>query len=205
MRLIQFPGHRDMSRLPLIASAAVIAGLAAGAAFAGQTRTAIFAGGCYWSMEHDIKAVKGVVHVTSGFVPYAANAPADPGVRAPRHYESVKVEYDPTRISYAALVARYLRMTDPTDAGGQFCDRGPAYRTAIFTSDPAETQAARAAIAAAQPIVRKPIVTRVLPFNGFHAAPADQQDWARKNFARYSLYRQGCGKDRIVAAVWGGR
>jgi peptide-methionine (S)-S-oxide reductase len=184
---------------------AVASALAAGTAFAGQTRTAIFAGGCYWSMEHDIKAVPGVTRVTSGFVPYAADAPADPGVKGARHYESVRVSYDPSRITYPQLVARYLRMTDPTDAGGQFCDRGPSYRTAIFTSDPAEAQAARAAIAAAQPVVRKPIVTRVLPANGFHAAPADQQDWARKNFAKYNIYRQGCGKDRIVKAVWGGR
>jgi peptide-methionine (S)-S-oxide reductase len=194
-----------MSRHLFIASAAVLAGLAGAVAFAGQTRTAVFAGGCYWSMEHDIKSVPGVVRVTSGFVPYAADAPADPGVRGPRHYESVRVAYDPARISYADLVARYLRLTEPTDAGGQFCDRGPAFRTAVFTSDPAEAQAARAAIAAAQPVVRKPIVTRVLAFNGFHAAPADQQDWARKNAVRYKLYRQGCGKDRIVAAVWGGR
>lgn len=192
-----------MSRPLFIASAALVAGLAATAALAGQTRTAVFAGGCYWSMDHDIRSVPGVVQVTSGFVPYAADAPADPGVRGERHYESVRVTYDPAKISYPDLVARYLRMTDPTDAGGQFCDRGPSYRTAIFTSDPAEAQAARAAIAAAQPVVKKPIVTRVLAFNGFHAAPADQQDWARKNFVKYNVYRQGCGKDRIVAAVWG--
>ena len=192
-----------MIRSRPLAALAVTAALVSGAAFAAQTRTAVFAGGCYWSMEHDIQAVPGVVNVTSGFVPYGADAPADPGVRGVRHYESVKVVYDPSRISYADLVARYLRMTDPTDAGGQFCDRGPSYRTAIFTSDPAEAQAARAAIAAAQPMVRKPIVTRVLAFNGFHAAPADQQDWARKNAVKYRIYRQGCGKDRIVQAVWG--
>lgn len=178
---------------------------AGGGVLAGQTRTAVFAGGCYWSMEHDMKPVPGVTQVTSGFVPYPADAPADPGVRNPRHYEAVRVSYDPSKISYPALVARYLRMTDPTDAGGQFCDRGPSYRTAIFTSDASEAQAAQNAIAAAQPIVRKPIVTRVLPFQAFHPAPMDQQDWARKNFAKYAIYRQGCGKDRVVQAVWGGR
>lgn len=190
-----------------IAFAAVAGGLilTAAGAYAGSTRTAVFAGGCYWSMEHDIKHVPGVTSVTSGFVPYAADAPADPGVRGPRHYEAVRVIYDPSKISYPDLVARYLRMTDPTDAGGQFCDRGPSYRTAIFTGDAGEAQAARAAIVAAQPIVRKPIVTRVLPFSSFKAAPPDQQDWSRKNFAKYNVYRQGCGKDRIVQAVWGGR
>lgn len=194
-----------MSRRIFIASAAALVGLAGASAFAGQTRTAVFAGGCYWSMEHDIRSAPGVVQVTSGFVPYAADAPADPGVKGPRHYESVRVTYDPAKTSYGDLVARYLRMTDPTDAGGQFCDRGPSYRTAIFTSDPAEAQTARAAIAAAQPIVRRPIVTRVLAFNGFQPAPIDQQNWARKNVVKYNVYRQGCGKDRIVAAVWGGR
>jgi peptide-methionine (S)-S-oxide reductase len=190
-----------------IAFAAVVGGfvLAAVGAYAGSNRTAVFAGGCYWSMEHDIKRVAGVTSVTSGFVPYAADAPADPGVRGPRHYEAVRVTYDPSKISYPQLVASYLRMTDPTDSGGQFCDRGPSYRPAIFTSDAGEVQAARAAIAAAQPIVRKPIVTRVLAFPGFRAAPADQQDWSRKNYAKYTLYRQGCGKDRVVQAVWGGR
>jgi peptide-methionine (S)-S-oxide reductase len=192
-----------MRRPVSIVSGLVLAGLAATAGLAGQTRTAVFAGGCYWSMEHDIKAVPGVVHATSGFVPYAADAPVDRGVRGARHYESVRVTYDPAQISYADLVARYLRMIDPTDAGGQFCDRGPAYRTAIFTSDPAEAKAARAVIAAARLLVGRPIATRVLPFNGFHAAPADQQDWARKHYVKYNLYRQGCGKDRIVAAVWG--
>lgn len=192
-------------RVPLVLGSLALALGVAGAVMAGSTRTAVFAGGCYWSMEHDIKTVPGVTQVTSGFVPYPADAPADPGVREPRHFEAVRVSYDPTKITYPALVARYLRMTDPTDAGGQFCDRGPAYRTAIFTMDPGEAQAAQAAIAAAQPIVKRPIVTKVLPFQAFHPAPLDQQDWARKNFAKYTLYRQGCGKDRIVQAVWGGR
>jgi peptide-methionine (S)-S-oxide reductase len=189
---------------PVAFTAAACGLLFAAGAFAGANRTAVFAGGCYWSMEHDIKSVPGVVSVTSGFVPYAADAPADPGVRGPRHYEAVRVTYDPAKIAYPALVARYLRMTDPTDAGGQFCDRGPAYRTAIFTTNAGEAEAARATISAAQPVVKRPIVTRVLPFQAFHAAPADQQDWARKNFTKYNLYRQGCGKDRIVKAVWGG-
>jgi peptide-methionine (S)-S-oxide reductase len=126
-------------------------------------------------------------------------------VKGPRHFEAVRVTYDPARISYADLVARYLRMTDPTDAGGQFCDRGPAYRTAIFAGDASEADTARAAIAQAQPVVKRPIVTRVLAFTAFHPVPPDQQDWARKNVAKYALYRQGCGKDRIVQAVWGAR
>jgi peptide-methionine (S)-S-oxide reductase len=188
----------------ILGSFALALGLG-GAVMAGQSRTAVFAGGCYWSMDHDMKPVPGVTQVTSGFVPYPADAPADPGVRGSRHYEAVRVTYDPSKITYPQLVARYLRMTDPTDAGGQFCDRGPSYRTAIFTGDAGEAQAAREAIAAAAPVVKRPIVTRVLPFQSFHAAPADQQDWARKNFAKYNLYRQGCGKDRVVQAVWGGR
>ena len=140
-----------------IAFAAVAGGLilTAAGAYAGSTRTAVFAGGCYWSMEHDIKRVPGVTSVTSGFVPYAADAPADPGVRGPRHYEAVRVTYDPGKISYPDLVARYLRMTDPTDAGGQFCDRGPSYRTAIFTGDAGEAQAARAAASDSAPKIGK--------------------------------------------------
>lgn len=179
--------------------------LTSAGAYAGSNRTAIFAGGCYWSMEHDIKHVAGVSSVTSGFVPYPTDAPTDPSVRGPRHFEAVRVTYDPAKISYPVLVAHYLRMIDPTDDGGQFCDRGPSYRTAIFIGNATESQAARAAIVEAQPIVKRPIVTRVMSLPGFKAAPMDQQDWARKNSVKYARYRQGCGKDRVVHAVWGGR
>jgi peptide-methionine (S)-S-oxide reductase len=176
---------------------------AASPAAALQTRTAVYAGGCYWTLEHDMEPIAGVVSVVAGFAPFRpGEAPAASNRKAPQAFEAVKVTYDPAKISYAQLTARYLRLTDPTDSGGAFCDRGPNYRPAIFYGDESEKAAARAAIAAAQPMVRKPIVTAVLPARDFRAAPTDQQDWARKNPARYANYRAGCGKDRVLKIIW---
>ena len=120
------------------------------------------------------------------------------------HYESIKVTYDPARISYPQLVARYLRTTDPTDGGGAFCDRGASYRPAIFVANEAERAAAQAAIAQAQPVLKRPIATQVLALGAFYPAEDYHQHYARKNPEAYGEYRQGCGKDRVLKAVWGG-
>jgi peptide-methionine (S)-S-oxide reductase len=197
-RSISLP-NRAAATLALAAAAL----LACGPAGAADRREAVFAGGCYWTLEHDMEPIPGVMNVTAGFVPFGpADTPAGLSARTPRAYEAVKVAYDASKISYARLVARYLRLTDPTDSGGAFCDRGPNYRPAIFYGDETERAAAQAALVAAQPMVRKKIVTTVLPKREFHAAPADQQDWARKNPARYARYRTGCGKDRVLAVIW---
>ena len=183
----------------VIAAAALAA--TAGPAAAGERRTAVFAGGCYWSLERDMEPIPGVLSVTAGFHPFAEGEAAG-GHKGPRAYEAVKVAYDPAKISYAQLTAKYLRLTDPTDSGGAFCDRGPHYRPAILYGDESQRVAAQAALAAAQPMVRRKIVTAVLPFRDFRAAPTDEQDWARKNPARYATYRAGCGKDRVLKIIW---
>jgi peptide-methionine (S)-S-oxide reductase len=194
-----FSPDRPAATLALAAAAILVAG-PAGAA---DRREAVFAGGCYWTMEHDMEPLPGVMNVIAGFVPFtAADTPAGLPAKAPRAYEAVKVAYDASKITYAQLTARYLRLTDPTDSGGAFCDRGPNYRPVIFYGDESERAAAQAAIAAAQPMVRKKILTAVLPRREFRAAPTDQQDWARKNPDRYGRYREGCGKDRVLAAIW---
>jgi peptide-methionine (S)-S-oxide reductase len=193
--------------MPRLVTGFAIGGLAlalSSAAPAAGGGVAVFAGGCYWSMEHDMRPIKGVTSVVSGFVPYPADVPPDPGAHGARRFESVKVSYDPGRITYAQLAAAYLRMTDPTDPDGQFCDRGPAYRTAIFVRTDEERAEAQAAIAAAQPALKGRIVTRVLALTRFEPAEEDQQDWARKNAVAYANYRQGCGKDHAIKAIWGG-
>jgi peptide-methionine (S)-S-oxide reductase len=173
-------------------------------ALAGSSKTAFFAGGCYWSIEHDMRPIKGVTSVTSGYMTYPTDFPPDAGVRGVRRFESVRVTYDPDKISYADLVAKYVRLIDPTDAGGQFCDRGPGYRTAIFVTEPGEQATAQAALDAAQAQLKHPIATKVLQRTRFEQAPPDQQDWAHKNPVRYADYRQGCGKDRALKLIWGG-
>ena len=163
-------------------------------------KTAMFAGGCFWSMEHDMEPIPGVVDVVSG---YAGGARANPSYQDHEGFlETVRVTYDPRRINYAQLTARYLRATDPTNAGGAFCDRGASYAPAIFAADAQERQAALAAIAAAQPHVKGRIVTQVRGPARFWVAEGYHQDYARKNPASYGLYRIGCGKDRTLKAIW---
>ena len=197
---------KKLSPLPLIALGfALLAALPA----LGATglATAVFAGGCFWSMQHDMDPMPGVVSSVVGYTGgHLANPTYDDVVtETTGHYESIKVTYDPAKISYPQLVARYLRTTDPTDSGGAFCDRGDSYRPAIFTANAAERAAAQTAIAQAQPALKRPIVTQVLALGPFYPAETYHQHYARKNPEAYGEYRRGCGKDRVLRAVWGGR
>lgn len=170
-----------------------------------RRETAYFAGGCFWCAEHDLAQVPGVIDVVSG---YAGGTLRNPTYENhPGHIESVKVTFDPTRISYRALTDRFFRLVDPTDAGGQFCDRGPEYATAIWTSSPAQKQAALAARTAAGKAlkVRGQIVTPVLDYVSFWPAEGYHQDYAEKNPVRYNLYRTSCGRDARIREVWGRR
>jgi peptide-methionine (S)-S-oxide reductase len=170
-----------------------------------RIETALFAGGCFWSAERDIEAVPGVVEAVSGFAGGSvANPTYEQVVRGGTgHVEAVRVTFDPARIGYAQLVRRFLRTIDPTDAGGQFCDQGPSYRTAIFALNPAQRRAAEAAVAEANRILRGHVVTPVRAARPFYPAEAYHQDYARRNAAHYARYRQGCGKDARLRAVWG--
>lgn len=191
---------------PILACAVGLALLAAAPAIsAARTATAVFAGGCFWSMQHDMEHMPGVVSTEVGYTGGHLANPTyqDVTTETTGHYESIKVTYDPTKLTYAQLVAKYLRITDPTDPGGAFCDRGPSYRPAIFVADAAQRQAAEAAIAQAQPHLKKKIVTAVLPLGPFYPAEDYHQHYADKNPLYYANYREGCGKDRVVRAVWG--
>jgi len=193
---------------PLFAAVLGLVLLAAAPALtANGLPTAIFAGGCFWSMQHDMDPIPGVVATTVGYSGGHLPNPTyrDVVTETTGHYESVEVTYDPKKISYPQLVARYLRITDPTDKEGAFCDRGASYRPAIFVANPAERAAAAQAIAAAQPLLRAKIVTQILPRAAFYPAEDYHQHYAKKNPIAYGEYREGCGKDRVIKAVWGGR
>jgi peptide-methionine (S)-S-oxide reductase len=170
-----------------------------------NARSALFAGGCFWSAERDMEAVPGVVSAVSGFAGgHVANPTYEQVVRGGTgHLEAVQVTYDPARITYRDLARRFLRSIDPTDGGGQFCDRGPSYRTAIFALDPAQRRDAGAARAEANRILRGRVVTPVLGPARFYPAEAYHQDYARRNPGDYGRYRIGCGKDARLRAVWG--
>jgi peptide-methionine (S)-S-oxide reductase len=115
------------------------------------------------------------------------------------------VTYDPAKVSYAKLVDAFFHNIDPTDPNGQICDQGPAYRTAVFVADPAEQQTAQAVKAQVAKTLRKPVATLILPASQFWMAEGYHQDYAKKNPMNYNAYRVGCGRDRALKAVWGGR
>jgi peptide-methionine (S)-S-oxide reductase len=170
-----------------------------------NAQTALFAGGCFWSAERDIEAVPGVVEAVSGF---AGGTVANPSYErvvmgGTGHLEAVRVTFDPARISYRELARRFLRTIDPTDSGGQFCDRGASYRTAIFALNPAQRRDATAAVAEADRVLPGRVVTPVRAAAPFYPAEAYHQDYARRNPGHYGRYRRGCGKDARIRAVWG--
>jgi peptide-methionine (S)-S-oxide reductase len=127
--------------LILLAAAFALFGVSASAAApspkgSGKTETAVFAGGCFWCMEHDMQGVPGVIKVESGYTGGHVKNPTYRDVTSERsgHYESVRVTYDPAKLDYGFLLYRYWKLVDPTDDGGQFCDRGPSYRPAVFVT-----------------------------------------------------------------------
>lgn len=173
----------------------------------GQRATALFAGGCFWSTEAALEPLPGVVNVVSGFAGGSSANPTYEQVTGGRtgHLEAVEVTFDPARISYGTLVRRFLLSIDPTDDGGQFCDRGPNYRTAIFAMDVGQRREAQAALAGARRVLGRPPVTPVLGPARFFAAADHHQDYARRNPLRYDLYKRGCGRVARLRQVWGSR
>lgn len=175
------------------------------AAFAREEQ-AVFAGGCFWCMEHDMQGVQGVISVMSGYTGGKERNPTYEQVSSERtgHYESVRVTFDPDKISYAQLLERYWKLIDPTDDGGQFCDRGPSYRSAIFVKPEhkAAAEASKAKLAASGKIKGR-IVTPILPLGEFWPAEEYHRDFAKNNKARYDTYRKGCGRDATLRRVWG--
>jgi peptide-methionine (S)-S-oxide reductase len=156
-------------------------------------------------MEHDMKAIPGVVSVESGYTGGHVRNPSYEDVTSETsgHYEAVRVTFDPARITYARLLDRYWRLIDPTDDGGQFCDRGPSYRSAVFATaaQREEAEASKARLAASRKLAR-PVVTEVLPLKEFWPAEAYHRDYAKRNAIRYSIYRSGCGRDATLKKVW---
>ena len=171
---------------------------------AGQAQ-ATFAGGCFWCTEADFEKLAGVTGAVSGYTGGRVANPNYEQVSAggTGHYEAVRITYDPRRVSYAALVRHFYRTVDPTDGGGQFCDRGESYRTAIFVRNAEERRIAQAATAAANRALGGKVVTPVLAAAIFYPAEGYHQDYYKKNPVRYRYYRYRCGRDARLAEVWG--
>jgi peptide-methionine (S)-S-oxide reductase len=168
-------------------------------------QTATFAGGCFWTVQHGLDEVPGVVKTVAGYTGGTEPNPSYSQVSSETtgHVEAVRVTFDPARISYADLTRRYFRMIDPTDSGGQACDRGPSYRAVVFTHSPEQRRTALAIEAEAARQLNRKIVVPVRNAAKFWPAEGYHQHYADKNKLRYGAYRLGCGRDRILAKLWG--
>jgi peptide-methionine (S)-S-oxide reductase len=168
---------------------------------------ALFAGGCFWSMEKALQETPGVTGAVSGYAGGTEPNPTYELVETGRtgYRETVRVEYDPAKISYAQLLDVYWHHIDPTDPRGEFCDKGPQYRAAIFVADDQQKAAAQASKAALEASHRfkSPITTEVLAAPAFFPAEEYHQDFYLKNPSHYAAYRIGCGRDVAMKALWG--
>jgi peptide methionine sulfoxide reductase msrA/msrB len=173
-----------------------------------NARSAVFAGGCFWCTESDFEKIDGVIEAVSGYTGGRMENPTYKQVSAggTGHIEAIKVVYDPAKISYSQLLDILWRHIDPTDAGGQFVDRGDQYRSAIFYASDEERQMAEASkkALAASGRFDRPIVTDILPLGTFYEAEDYHQDYYKKNSLRYKWYRSGSGRDKFLETTWAG-
>ncbi len=174
-------------------------------ASAEELKTAVFAGGCFWCVESDFDSVEGVTETLSGYTGGTVENPTYEQVsrKGTGHAEAVRITYDADVVSYDELLDVFWRSVDPTDAGGQFCDRGDSYRTAVFALDAEQAEAAKASRAEAEVELGQEIVTKVVEAGTFWPAEDYHQDYYRKNPVRYNFYRRSCGRDARLRALWG--
>ena len=189
--------------------------LTAQTAMAEDIRTTVVAGGCFWCVEADFEKLRGVEEVVSGYSGGTTPNPTYQTIKGSGHYEVVQITYDADVVSYAQLLYAFFRSVDPTDAGGQFCDRGDSYRTAVFVATPEERAIAEDAKAQAQRALGQRIVTPILDAATFYEAEDYHQDYylgqnrvvtragIKVQADAYKFYREGCGRDARVRALWG--
>ncbi|WP_424977169.1 peptide-methionine (S)-S-oxide reductase MsrA [Leisingera sp. S232] len=182
-----------------------------------STATLTVAGGCFWCVESDFESVPGVIEAVSGYTGGKTKNPTYKDVTRgdSGHYEAVQITFDPAKVSRQHLLELFFRSVDPTDAGGQFCDRGDSYRTAIFVSNKEERALSEKLKKEAQQALGQEIVTPVLPTRTFYKAEDYHQDYykgdslvftrfgPKRQAAAYKRYRQACGRDARVVQLWG--
>lgn len=208
----------------LIVLSLALAGLGLAAVFAGSddasssgagspelspTAEATFAGGCFWCVEEAFDKVPGVISTTSGYTGGRTAHPSYREVSAGKtgHAEAVRITYDPAVTDYARLLATFWKNIDPTDAGGQFCDRGDSYRSAIFYHDEEQRRLAEASKRSLERSARfdEPIATEIVPAEEFYPAEEYHQDYYEKNPVRYKLYKWNCRRAQRLEQIWGER
>jgi len=211
--------HAIRSAKPVLLAITIFLGIVVlqSRAHAAETKTTIFAGGCFWCVESDFEHVPGVIEAVSGF---SGGTTANPTYKqvskgGTGHLEAVQITYDPSVVSYKKLLHLFLRSIDVTDDGGQFCDRGHSYTTAIFVSNASEKASARAAIVQAQADLGMPIVTPIRDTTVFYPSGDYHQDYYKQSKTvltrfgpsskakAYKRYRKACGRDARVRELWG--
>ena len=212
MRLLK--SAKPITLMVLIGVAALLRTMPAAAS---DLQKLTVAGGCFWCVEADFEKVPGVVSVVSGFTGGSVENPTYKQVTggSTGHFEAVQITFDANTVSRQKLLSMFLRSIDPTDAGGQFCDRGDSYRSAIFVSNSDESSLANRVIAKAQTDLGQNIVTPVLPAGAFYPADAYHQDFykgsrliitrfgPKRQASAYLAYRRDCGRDQRVRDLWG--
>jgi peptide methionine sulfoxide reductase msrA/msrB len=168
--------------------------------------TAIFAGGCFWCVEADFEKLPGVVEAISGYAGGRGDNPTYENYASKGYVEAVQVIYDPAKVSYKQLLDYFWRHIDPTDAGGQFVDRGAQYRSVIFYQDAEQQRLAEESKQALEKSKRfsKPIATEILPLTNFSRAEDYHQDYHQTHAVKYKYYRWNSGRDQFIQKVWGG-
>jgi peptide methionine sulfoxide reductase msrA/msrB len=165
---------------------------------------ATLAGGCFWCAESDLEKLPGVIKVISGYAGGKGENPTYESYSRLGYIEAVQVYYDPRQVSYEQVLNYFLRHIDPIDGGGQFADRGPQYRSAIFYANDEEKSVATQVLQALSKSGKfnKPIATEIIKFTGFYPAEDYHQGYSKKNPLRYKYYRSGSGRDRFIQEIW---
>lgn len=207
IRLLQRMTAVALGLFVLMAGAAHAAASPAKTAPAAKLAKATFAGGCFWCMEPPYDKLPGVISTTSGYIGGKTANPTYQAVSSGTtgHTEAVEVLYDPTKVSYEKLLEVFWRNIDPTVKDRQFCDSGSQYRSGIFYHDAEQqrlAEASKAALMKSKPFAGD-IVTEITMATVFYPAEAYHQDYYQKNPVRYSIYRNGCGRDARLKQLWG--
>ena len=190
-----------LAALTALFLAAVLLAAGADRTRASETKTAIFAGGCFWCVEEAFDKVDGVTETVSG---YAGGTKPKPTYGSHEGYvEALKVTYDPAKVSYAKLLDNFWHNIDPFDQEGQFCDKGPAYRTVVFVDGDAERTLAERTREEIASRFKQPVATEIRPVMTFTAAEDYHQDYHTQNPVSYKYYKWGCGRAQRLAEVWG--
>lgn len=172
-----------------------------------RIQTATFAGGCFWCMEPPFDKLDGVLSTTSGYTGGRTVNPSYDQVKTGRtgHIESLQVKFDSSVVSYEELLSLFWHNVDPTQAGGQFCDKGNQYRTVIFYHDASQKQLAEETKAEVRSELGRRVQTEIVKASTFFAAEAYHQDYYKKNPTKYKFYRWKCGRDARLDAIWGAK